>query len=84
MRALVRRELGAVEYGASGAALFGLETTTTVLGGAIPLPTIVALLAPLALRAPVLAKPAAYDALTPRLGALAPCAAFVDSAVTVR
>ncbi len=67
LRALVRAELGALENGNSGAAVFGFETTVAVLGGAIPLPTVVALLAPLALRAPVLVKPAAYDAVTPRL-----------------
>jgi len=71
LRALVRAELGALADGVPGAAVFGFETTAAVLGGAIPLPTIVALLAPLALRAPVLVKPAAYDALTPRLFARA-------------
>lgn len=71
LRALVRAELGALEHGNSGAAVFGFETTATVLGGAIPLPTVVALLAPLALRAPVLVKPAAFDAVTPRLFARA-------------
>ena len=71
LRALVRAELGALERAAPGAEVFGFETTATVLGGAIPLPTIVALLAPLALRTPVLVKPAAYDALTPRLFARA-------------
>lgn len=71
LRALVRAELGAIEHDAMGATVFGFETTATVLGGAIPLPTVVALLAPLALRAPVLVKPAAHDALTPRLFARA-------------
>jgi hypothetical protein len=73
LRALVRAELGggAAIDTATGRVALGFETTATVLGGAIPLPTIVALLAPLALRAPVLVKPAAYDPLSARLFARA-------------
>ncbi|RIL03037.1 MAG: hypothetical protein DCC71_15705, partial [Proteobacteria bacterium] len=68
-RALVASELGGAERldAESGAAISGCETTASVLGGAIPLPAFVAILAPLALRSPVLVKPAAYDAATAAL-----------------
>ncbi len=69
LRALVESELGGVEAleGEGGAVCGGFETTAVVLAGAIPMPTILALLAPLVLRSPVLAKAAARDPVTPRL-----------------
>lgn len=69
LRALVRSELGGPEtLDATGRRrVHGFETTATVLGGALPLPALVALLAPLALRSPVLVKPAVYDPSTARL-----------------
>jgi hypothetical protein len=59
---LVRDELGDDDD-----AWDGFETTASVLAGAIPLPTFVAIVAPLALRSPVLVKPSAHDAITARL-----------------
>jgi hypothetical protein len=72
---LVRTELGDPERldGAPGTLLSGFETTAVVLAGSIPQPSLLALLAPLALRSPVLAKPASRDPVTAPLvaGALA-------------
>lgn len=65
---LLERELGGV--GAPrlpGPAAFGFETTAVVLAGAIPMPTLQALVAPLALRSPVLVKPASRDPVTAEL-----------------
>jgi hypothetical protein len=56
LRALLRSELG------GGAA--GFDATAVVLAGAIPMPTLLAVVAPLALRSPVLAKPSAHDPVT--------------------
>jgi acyl-CoA reductase-like NAD-dependent aldehyde dehydrogenase len=66
---LARRELGPPEWqdGAGPRMVAGFETTAVVLAGAIPMPTLLSLLAPLALRSPALAKPAASDPLTARL-----------------
>jgi hypothetical protein len=52
---------------ADGEALDGFDVTAAVLAGAIPLPAFVAILAPLALRSPVLVKPSAHDPVTARL-----------------
>jgi hypothetical protein len=52
---------------AHGSMLSGFDTTAVVLAGAIPQPTLLALLAPLALRSPVLAKPASRDPVTATL-----------------
>ena len=72
---LVRAELGDPERldGAPRTLLSGFETTAVVLAGSIPQPSLLALLAPLALRSPVLAKPASRDPVTAPLlaGALA-------------
>ena len=57
LRAVVRSEL-------DGGAATGFETTAVVLAGAIPMPTLLAVVAPLALRSPVLAKPSAHDPVT--------------------
>jgi hypothetical protein len=66
LRALVRAEVGDFERlgAARGNRIDGFETTATVLAGAIPLPSFVAVLAPLALRSPVLVKLAAHDPVT--------------------
>ena len=66
---LVRAELGdpARLDGAHGCMLSGFDTTAVVLAGAIPQPSLLALLAPLALRSPVLAKPASRDPVTAAL-----------------
>jgi len=69
--ALVRAELGdpARMDAAHGSMLSGFDTTAVVLAGAIPQPTLLALLTPLALRSPVLAKPASRDPVTAALAA---------------
>ena len=66
---LVRAELGdpARLDAARGSMLSGFDTTAVVLAGAIPQPSLLALLAPLALRSPVLAKPASRDPVTAAL-----------------
>ncbi len=90
LHALVRDELGdAARLAATrGGRADGFATTATVLAGAIPLPTFVAIVAPLALRSPVLVKPAAHDPISaplfarslgerdPLLGACVEIAAF--------
>ena len=67
--ALARAELGdpARVDAASSSMLSGFDVTAVVLAGSIPQPTLVALLAPLVLRSPVLAKPASRDPVTPAL-----------------
>jgi hypothetical protein len=69
LRALVGAELGGLEglEGEGRLLAAGFETTAVILAGAIPMPTLLALLAPLVLRSPVLAKAAARDPVTPRL-----------------
>jgi hypothetical protein len=64
--ALVERELGgpAALEGRGSALVSGFDTTATVLAGALPTPSLLALLAPLALRSPVLAKTASHDRVT--------------------
>jgi hypothetical protein len=65
LRALYERELGPVAAGAAPARLAsGFETVSVLLAGAIPSASLVGLLAPLALRSAVLARPAARDPLT--------------------
>ena len=67
--ALVRSELGDPEHqdAAQGSMLSGFDTTAVVLAGSIPQPSLVALIAPLVLRSPVLAKPASRDPVTAAL-----------------
>jgi len=88
-RALVARELGPPERldGAGAEMVAGFEVTAVLLAGAIPMPSLLSLLAPLALRSPVLAKPASRDPLTARLlarslraldGELAGCLELVE------
>jgi len=69
LRELVVRELGALDSldaGPSRSAA-GFATTAVVLAGSIPMPTLLALIAPLALRSSVIAKPASRDPITPLL-----------------
>jgi hypothetical protein len=69
--AVVADEIGgpdAIE-GRSSPRVSGFETTALVLAGQVPMPTVLAMLLPLVLRSPVLAKPASLDPVTPRLAA---------------
>ncbi|MCH8890083.1 MAG: hypothetical protein IH827_03225, partial [Myxococcales bacterium] len=68
------RELAICELGpfdaldaASDRRVSGFDTSAVLLAGSIPMPSLLALIAPLAVRSPVLAKPASRDLLTPRL-----------------
>ena len=82
--ALVARELGEVtrletgpwEAPAGGVRVSGFETTSVLLAGALPTPSLLALLAPLVLRSPVLARPSSHDPVTAR--ALARALAELD------
>ena len=69
LRALVDAELGgeAALEGAGRVAISGFDATAVFLAGSIPMPTLLALVAPLTLRSPVLAKAASRDPVTPRL-----------------
>jgi len=69
LRALVEAELGGAEAldGRGANAATGFDSTVVILAGAIPMPTLLALVAPLVLRSAVLAKPASRDRVTPRL-----------------
>ncbi len=89
LRELVAREIGTPERLDSARARMaaGFDVTAVLLAGSIPMPTLVSLLAPLALRSPVLAKSASRDPVTPRLLArslaetdaeLAQCLEIVD------
>ncbi len=64
--ALAHSELGdpARLDSAHGSMLSGFDTTAVVLAGSIPQPSLLALLAPLVLRSPVLVKPASRDPVT--------------------
>lgn len=66
---LAGRELDPLEDGAT--CVSGFETTGLFLAGAIPMPSLLSMLAPLALGSPVLAKCASRDPLTPHLVARA-------------
>lgn len=62
--ALFERELGPIELLESVAAtrcFSGFPVTATILAGAIPMPTLLAMTAPLFLRSPVIAKPGSRD-----------------------
>ena len=69
LRGLVDAELGgaAALEGKRPTAIAGFDTTAVILAGSIPMPTLLALVVPLALRSAVLAKAAARDPVTPRL-----------------
>jgi len=60
--ALVQRELESTPQRAAS----GFPLTAVVLGGAIPMPSALQLLAPLALASPVLVRPGSHDAVTTR------------------
>jgi len=69
---LVERELGGLEAldaleGRSRELVHGFEVTAVVLAGAIPMPALLEMLAPLVLRSPVLVKPSRHDPVTPAL-----------------
>ena len=66
LRALVARELGDVGVldGSSARLAAGFDVTALLLAGSIPMPSLLALIAPLVLRSPVLAKTASRDAVT--------------------
>ncbi len=66
LHALVARELGGVASleGSAGTLVTGFETCAVFLAGALPTPTLVALVAPLALRSGVLAKTSLHDPVT--------------------
>ena len=62
-----REALGALWEREAGPAARGFDTTSVLLAGAIPMPTVLALLAPLALGSGVLARPASRDPVTARV-----------------
>lgn len=76
LRALAERELGPFD----GAAVSGHDVTAVILGGALPSPTLLSLVAPLALRSPVIAKTARHDSVTAFAFARALAAADPDLA----
>jgi len=70
--ALVERELGGLDAldaleGRARELVHGFELTAVVLAGAIPMPALLEILAPLVLRSPVLVKASAHDPVTPAL-----------------
>jgi hypothetical protein len=69
LRALAARELGALERldGTLHPMIASFDATAVLLAGSIPMPTLLALVAPLVLRSPVLAKSASRDPVTPGL-----------------
>jgi hypothetical protein len=64
--ALLRDEIGGAERldAEGGPRAAGFDVTASVLAGAIPMPALLAILAPLALRSPVLVKPSVHDPVT--------------------
>ncbi len=94
LRATIERELGPLDIldGAERSPrVTGFETTAVILAGTIPMPSLLALLWPLALKSPVLVKPARHDPVTPALAAqalrevdpqLGQCLEIVDFAST--
>ena len=69
LRALAIREFGPIDAldSALDRRVSSFDTTAVLLAGSIPMPSLLALIAPLAVRSPVLAKPASRDPLTPHL-----------------
>jgi hypothetical protein len=69
LRELAIRELGPIDAldSVSDRRVSGFDTTAVLLAGSIPMPSLLALIAPLAVRSPVIAKPASRDPLTPHL-----------------
>jgi hypothetical protein len=65
LRELVARELGGPNDPVrDDEFVSGFDTTAVMLAGSIPMPTLIALIAPLALHSPVLAKTASHDPVT--------------------
>jgi hypothetical protein len=66
LQALVEDELGGADRldACDGTLVTGFGTTAVLLAGSIPMPSLLALLAPLVLRSPVLAKTATRDPVT--------------------
>ncbi len=88
---LAFRELGddCLAGDPTGCVLSGFDSTAVVLAGSIPMPTLLSLIAPLALGSPVIAKTSTRDRVTPNLVAesiaevdseLGRCVAIVDFA----
>jgi hypothetical protein len=69
LRALVRRELGRdTGIGSRKRTLVGgFDTTSVLLAGALPSPTLLAIVAPLAAGSSVLVRPSSGDPVTPRV-----------------
>jgi hypothetical protein len=69
LRELAARELGAPERldATQPPMIAGFDATAVLLAGPIPMPSLLALVAPLVLHSPVLAKSASRDPVTPRL-----------------
>jgi hypothetical protein len=69
LRALATRELGPLQdlETASNSRVSGFDLTAVLLAGSIPMPSLLAIIAPLVVRSTVLAKPAARDPITPML-----------------
>jgi hypothetical protein len=67
LHALVSRELPGLAPDHGRLVVSGFPTTAVVCAGAIPMPTLLQILAPLALGSAVLAKPASHDPVTPGL-----------------
>lgn len=75
------RQLAETELVPPGSSLSsGFESTAVLLAGALPTPTLLALIAPLALRSPVLAKTSQHDPVTARILARAIAATDPDLA----
>ncbi|MGE4652821.1 MAG: acyl-CoA reductase [Myxococcota bacterium] len=66
LREVVEAELGSLERGREHP-IGGFASTAVILAGSIPMPSLLALLSPLLLRSPVLAKPASRDPVTAAL-----------------
>jgi len=64
LEALVERELGALGKGRLAS---GFDVTSVLLGGGVPLPVLPALLGPLVLGSPVLARTSSHDPVTARV-----------------
>ncbi len=68
LEALVERELGALGKGRFAS---GFEASAVLLGGGVPMPVLPALVGPLALGSPVLARTSSHDPVTARVFAAA-------------
>lgn len=67
LEALVRAELGSALGVGGPRRAVGFPVTAVLLAGALPTPTLAAILAPLLLRSPVLLKPSVHDPVTPHV-----------------